>query len=824
MKRNLALFILWLAVPTAGAAIRFVPSQYPTIQAGINAAIDGDTVLVADGTYTGTGNKDLDFLGKALLVTSENGAETCIINCQNDGRGFYFHSGEDSLSVLSGFTITQGYPDGLGGAIYCINSSPVISRNIIIANTANYGGGICFESCISPTVAYNTISSNSADGIGGGIYCLDVSGLVITNNTITNNDAMGIGGGIFCRSSSPLISNNTISGNSVSVLSGGGIYCDSCSSVTIIGNSVLNNDAWGSGGGIYCSAISDLDISANTINANWAMSAGGGIYCISSNASISGNLITLNNAFGGGAGILCSNNSSTLISGNAITGNVIDGDGYVNGGGIYCANSSAQISLNFITANTVNAEGGESGGGGIYCSGVNSSIMDNIISNNTVSSSWEYAQSTGGGIRCSGSGAIIVGNIISNNEASAGAWGTAGYGGGIYSYGANSTIQGNTIFGNQASGYVGLGGAIYCVNSSPAIINNTISGNSTLGSGYTGGGLYLSNSNPLVVNCIFWGNINGQISASGSSNPQVTYSNVQNGYTGTGNINSNPLFFNVTLGDYHLLWDSPCIDAGDPNPIYNDLDGTRADMGAWYYDQSMPVRLLLTPYNAPIQIPASGGSFQYALQATNIDSMTASVLIWCDITLPLAAIYGPVLGPVAISLGAGQTLSRLRTQNIPARAPAGLYHYNAYAVSAGDTSQDNFIFAKLGVGDVDGLFDWANSGEALEAAGVAPEGMRPSSFRFHPCHPNPFNPTTILTFDLPVAGWVKSEVFDINGRSVGAGLKSAPIGGGSIPALQWFPAGTHQIPFDGSGLPSGIYLALLTAGDFQQTQKLVLLK
>jgi len=95
------------------------------------------------------------------------------------------------------------------------------------------------------------------------------------------------------------------------------------------------------------------------------------------------------------------------------------------------------------------------------------------------------------------------------------------------------------------------------------------------------------------------------------------------------------------------------------------------------------------------------------------------------------------------------------------------------------------------------------------------EPIHPSSFCLHPCHPNPFNPATILTFDLPVASLVKLEVFDINGRPIMSGSEATPT---------MFPAGTHQIPFDGSDLPSGIYLARLTAGAWQQTQKLILLK
>jgi len=82
--------------------ILHVPSEYDTIQSAIDAASDGDEVVVADGIYTGDGNKNLEFLGKAITVRSENGPENCIIDCESSGRGFYFHHDEDSSSVVKG--------------------------------------------------------------------------------------------------------------------------------------------------------------------------------------------------------------------------------------------------------------------------------------------------------------------------------------------------------------------------------------------------------------------------------------------------------------------------------------------------------------------------------------------------------------------------------------------------------------------------------------------------------------------------------------------------------------------------------------------------
>jgi hypothetical protein len=192
-----------------------------TIQAGLDAAGNsGWTVLVANGTYTGTGNKNLDFNGKAIHLNSVGGAANCIIDCENSGKGFFFLCGETNDAIVQGFTI-QNASDG---GVYC-SSSPT------------------FTNC--------TIANNATDTAGGGVYCRDSCSPTFTDCTISGNSAYSYGGGVFCggygeESSSPTFTNCTISGNTAST-EGKQIYTDS--SVTLSYSCYANgaNDVAGSG-------------------------------------------------------------------------------------------------------------------------------------------------------------------------------------------------------------------------------------------------------------------------------------------------------------------------------------------------------------------------------------------------------------------------------------------------------------------------------------------------------------------------------------------------------------------------------------------------
>jgi hypothetical protein len=183
-------------------------AAFATIQAAIDDANDGDTVLVAGGTYRGDGNRDIDFRGKAIAVKSEAGPRTCIIACQgswdDSHRGFYFHSGEDGDSVLDGFTITGGVVGefgGGGGGICCYGSSPSIRHCMVVGNVAGAGAGIALgqsdaviSNCI---VAGNRARLWSGRGgcVGGGLSCAQ-GRPIIRNCTICGNQAYGNGGGV----------------------------------------------------------------------------------------------------------------------------------------------------------------------------------------------------------------------------------------------------------------------------------------------------------------------------------------------------------------------------------------------------------------------------------------------------------------------------------------------------------------------------------------------------------------------------------------------------------------------------------------------------
>lgn len=244
-----------LVITNANAAIIHVPVDQPTIQAAINAATNGDTVLVSPGTYV----ENIDFLGKVIRVTSTNGSAVTTIAGNGSGSVVTFRSSEGVKSILNGFTITGGMASFGGGGIEISNASPTITNNKIIGNHACDGDGIEI-SFGSPLIKGNTISGNSQSGCsggtgGGGIEIGGAARAQIIGNLITNNNSgSGIGGGgisLFA-AGTPTIMNNIISNNSAqnSGFGGGGISMVNDSDAVVVQNLIFGNSA-PQGGGVY---------------------------------------------------------------------------------------------------------------------------------------------------------------------------------------------------------------------------------------------------------------------------------------------------------------------------------------------------------------------------------------------------------------------------------------------------------------------------------------------------------------------------------------------------------------------------------------------
>jgi hypothetical protein len=280
-----------------------------TIQAGIDAANNpGTVVLIADGTYTGDGNRDLDFGGKAITVRSASGdPTTCIINCAGQGRGFYFHLGEGSDSVVEGLTITNGYSVTYGGAVYCASGcNPTFTNCAMSLNRAEYaGGGLYCAGFAGGTISDCSFNSNAATHLaGGGVHINATAPSLVRGCSFSGNTTEHNGGGASVEGLIDLVecvfheNATSTNGGALSVWddthvsvsrcafrgnsaawNGGGIYTFYPNVNLVLEDSLFSgNSAGGSGGGLHVYAYGVAAINRCTFTGNAAGSYGSGIY------------------------------------------------------------------------------------------------------------------------------------------------------------------------------------------------------------------------------------------------------------------------------------------------------------------------------------------------------------------------------------------------------------------------------------------------------------------------------------------------------------------------------------------------------------------
>lgn len=287
-----------LSVPAARAFVWTVddagPADFSSIQGAINAASNGDEIVVRPGRYKET----LNFLGKSLTVRSESGPSATSVFLEGETRVVLLNGN----STLRGFTITGGRARTGGGILVTGGAQPVIEGNVIAGNVAArdgssfpaFGGGIAVEALAGPVITRNVITGNESlgdaaglFGYGGGIDVGDDATAVITGNTIAGNRASDSGGGIsvgVAGTGSPVdVTHNTLVANEAgdgaanAFSYGGGISVGDGALATFRNNLFVQNVARFAGGGIhfFATGLQGITYTRNDFDGNVPGACGG---------------------------------------------------------------------------------------------------------------------------------------------------------------------------------------------------------------------------------------------------------------------------------------------------------------------------------------------------------------------------------------------------------------------------------------------------------------------------------------------------------------------------------------------------------------------
>lgn len=588
-----------------------VPGNYATLQQAIDASKNGDVVEVASGDYTGPGNWDLDFGGKRITLRSINGPQSTRILGGDGHRGFHFHTGETSDSVVSGFTIRGARLTGsttMGGGVYCEGASPRFVNCVIEDCVAGLGGGVA---CVGgePVLTHCTVRDCSATSAGSGVYLFEseatLAGCTISGNTPSGGGSVQ-GGGVYCLGDvmDVTLRNCVISENAASA--GAGVLAEPFSfsgpqcRVSIVNCTIVQNrltsggsaavDAAGAEMSILNSIIWDNDRAGVTpsygVDVSYSSVQGG--YSGWGNLSVAPQFADSEfHLSDGSACVDAGDPSSSVAAESSPNGARINLGAY--GGTVEAATSDGHATYH------VNVKSGRNSYDGRSATRAYASIqaaIDAAADGDTIlvwpgvyreEITFEGKAIT---VRSAGDAAVLT---APNGYACSFYMGET----------ADSVLMNFVITGCGKSG-------VFCSGASPTLKNLTIVKNQV-------GVLVYGGAEPVIVGCIIWSNTNPVNSKNVSLEAwtggyawNASYSCIDAGAAdnvdwNAGNINADPLFADFKNGDYHLqsrygryvsssgTWTfdsatSPCVDGGDPfdDPRNEPADnGGLVNMGAY---------------------------------------------------------------------------------------------------------------------------------------------------------------------------------------------------------------------------------------------------
>jgi len=322
MKVIFTIFILMMMLNSNSITIN-VPEDYSTIQEGITASANGDTVLVQPGIYL----ENINFEDKNILLTSlyhttqdTSYISSTVIDGNQNGTVVYISDNETSDSVLKGFTITNGYSSTNAGGIWIFHASLSMENLKVINNTSHaFGGGICCHwstaSLIDSEVRDNISETASGGGILANYTTLNIENMKLTGNQVL--DGWG-GGGIYSEEAEIHISNSLIRDNYASGY-GGAIYVN-CSEILEITNTEICNNEAGVWGGAICTFYVDLILNKVCMHHNTTVEKGGGIFSYEANVVMQ-NVTLADNSAEDGSAIAIHSNSNIVILNTIIADN-----------------------------------------------------------------------------------------------------------------------------------------------------------------------------------------------------------------------------------------------------------------------------------------------------------------------------------------------------------------------------------------------------------------------------------------------------------------------------------------------------------------------